>query len=419
MDKTNQLNFCDKSLPTLFKTLFEKEDRRASVGEIFLKKETYMSPTLELTKQLIRCASITPNDAGCQTIIAERLKTLGFHVENMRFEEVDNLWARYGTASPLMVFAGHTDVVPPGPLNAWSSDPFTPYEDNEFLYGRGAADMKSGLAAMIVAAETFIQQNKTFNGSIGFLITSDEEGPSINGTKKVVDALMNRQEKMDYCIIGEASSNQSLGDQVRVGRRGSLGGKLTIIGKQGHVAFPHLANNPIHSAATALRDLTTEIWDEGNEFFPATSFQISNIHAGTGALNVIPGIVEIHFNFRFSTAVSAEELQQRVMNILEKNHLNFEIQWNLSGHPFLTKQGTLIAATEVAIQEIVGLTPELSTGGGTSDGRFIAPTGTEVVEIGPCNASVHQVNEHVRITDLDKLMKIYLRVLEKLLGVVA
>ena len=378
-----------------------------------------MTATLNLTKQLIQCASITPVDAGCQNIIAERLKKLGFTIEHMRFGDVDNLWARLGTQAPLVVFAGHTDVVPPGPLENWSENPFTPIEREEFLYGRGAADMKSGLAAMVVSAENFLQQHPSFTGSIAFLITSDEEGPSTHGTKKVIEALTARHEKIDYCIIGEASSNKHLGDQIRVGRRGSLGGKLTIFGKQGHVAFPHLASNPIHAAANALQELTAEIWDNGNEFFPATSFQISNIHAGTGALNVIPGTLEILFNFRFSTAVTAELLQERVTEILEKYKLNFDLHWDLSGLPFLTKHGKLVAAAQTAIKNIVGLDPELSTGGGTSDGRFIAPTGAEVVEIGPCNASVHQINEHVRIADLDKLQEIYQDILKTLLNNIA
>lgn len=374
-----------------------------------------MSTVLELTKQLIRCPSVTPNDAGCQTIIAERLKKLNFHVESMRFGEVDNLWARMGTQAPLIVFAGHTDVVPPGPLDAWSSNPFDPLEREAFLYGRGAADMKSGVAAMVVAVEEFLKQHKKFSGSIGFLITSDEEGPSINGTKKVMEALLKRQEKIDYCIIGEASSNKHVGDQLRVGRRGSMGVKIMIHGKQGHIAFPHLANNPIHSVAGALKELTSEIWDKGNESFPPTSFQISNIHAGTGALNVIPGVLEIDANFRFSTAVTADELQQRVKHILEKHNLNFNLQWDISAQPFLTARGKLIAATQAVIKEVTGQDTELSTGGGTSDGRFIAPTGAEVVELGPCNGSVHQVNEHVRIADLDVLVQLYQKIVEKLL----
>lgn len=300
-------------------------------------------------------------------------------------------------------------------MDAWNSHPFTPTVREEFLYGRGAADMKSGIATMVIAAENFIRHHPDFKGSIAFLITSDEEGPSIDGTKKVIETLNKRNEKIDYCIIGEASCEKMIGDQVRIGRRGSLSGKLTIFGKQGHVAFPEHANNPIHAAASALDDLTAEIWDTGNESFPPTSFQISNIHAGTGALNVIPGILEIHFNFRFGTVVTAEELQQRVTKILEKYQLNFDLQWNLSGHPFLTKQGKLIAATQSAIKEATGLDVKLSTGGGTSDGRFIAPTGAEVVELGPCNASVHQVNEHVRISDLDKLSGLYQKILLKLM----
>jgi succinyl-diaminopimelate desuccinylase len=373
-----------------------------------------MSETLELTKQLISCPSVTPDDAGCQTIIINRLQQSGFKIESMRFGEVDNLWARRGTQAPLLVFAGHTDVVPPGPLDAWSTNPFTPVVREDFLYGRGAADMKSGLSAMVVAAETFIRDYPDFSGSIAFLITSDEEGPSIDGTVKVVDTLMKRHEKMDYCVIGEATSEKQLGDQIRIGRRGSLGGRLIIYGKQGHVAFPHLANNPIHAAAAAIHELTTEIWDNGNDAFPATSFQISNINSGTGALNVIPGLLEAHFNFRFSTAVTAEELQQRVTHILEKYQLTFDLHWNLSGHPFLTQKGKLITATQAAIKEMTGLETNLSTGGGTSDGRFIAPTGTEVIELGPCNHSVHQVNEHVRIADLDKLSAIYQQILVNL-----
>jgi succinyl-diaminopimelate desuccinylase len=373
-----------------------------------------MSKTLALTETLIRCPSVTPNDAGCQPLIAERLAKLQFHIESMRFGQVDNLWARHGDQAPLVVFAGHTDVVPTGPCENWDNDPFEPTIRGDFLFGRGAADMKSGLAAMIVAAENFIQKNPSFPGSIGFLITSDEEGPSIDGTEKVIAELMKRQVKIDYCIIGEASSHKQLGDQVRVGRRGSLHGNLTIHGKQGHVAFPQLAENPIHNAAAPLHELATEIWDEGNEHFPPTTFQISNMHSGTGAANVIPGKLEALFNFRFSTAVTVPELKERVENILHSYGLKFDLHWNLSGSPFLTKQGKLISATQAAIQEITGLHTHLSTGGGTSDGRFIAPTGAEVVEIGPCNATVHQVNENVYIPDLDKLSTIYERLLDKL-----
>jgi succinyl-diaminopimelate desuccinylase len=380
-----------------------------------LSKGVCMSATLELTEALIRCRSVTPNDGNCQKIIAERLKKLSFHIEHMRFQDVDNLWARHGNQGPLFVFAGHTDVVPPGPIEAWLSDPFTPEIRKGFLFGRGAADMKSGLAAMIIAAENFIKNHPNYHGSIGFLITSDEEGPSLHGTKKVVEVLKNRNEIMDYCIIGEASSHTRLGDQIRVGRRGSLHGKLTIFGKQGHVAFPDLAKNPIHVFAKALHELTKEKWDEGNEFFPATTFQISNIHAGTGAANVIPGTLEGVFNFRFSPTLTIEDIQQRVVHILEKNQLNFDLQWEVSGLPFLTKQGKLITATKDAIADILGIDPILSTGGGTSDGRFIAPLGTEVIELGPCNASVHQVDECVRVEDLDVLTKIYEKILENIL----
>lgn len=372
-----------------------------------------MSKTFSLTKELISKISITPEDAGCQTIIAERLAPVGFQIEHLRFANVDNLWARYGTESPVFVFAGHTDVVPSGTLENWHSDPFTPTVKGDFLYGRGAADMKSGLAAMVVAAEEFVQQ--PFQGSLAFLITSDEEGPTnLHGTQKVLETLINRGIKLDYCIIGEATSDEFLGDQLRVGRRGSLSGRLMIYGKQGHVAYPHLGKNPIHLAAPAIAELTSIRWDEGNEFFPPTSFQISNIHAGTGAGNVIPGVLEIAFNFRFSTASTANDLQQRVIQVLEKNQLEFDLEWNLSGQPFLTKKGKLMLATQEAIQELAQLDPFLSTAGGTSDGRFIAPTGAEVIELGPCNSSVHQANEHVRISDLDKLKNIYLRILEKI-----
>ena len=374
-----------------------------------------MSTLLTLLQELIRRPSVTPNDAGCQAIISQHLASLGFKIEPMRFNQVDNLWARHGTQAPLVVFAGHTDVVPPGPLEAWATDPFEPTLGNDgLLYGRGAADMKSGLTCMIMAATHFLQKNPNYTGSIAFLITSDEEGVSIDGTKKVVEALVKRNETMDYCIIGEATTNHQIGDQIRVGRRGSLSGKLIIYGKQGHVAFPDLAKNPIHLIAPTLQTLTTTIWDEGNSYFPATTFQISNIHAGTGANNVIPGQLEIQFNFRFSTAVTAEELQNRVTELLKKNQLEFNLQWDCSGQPFLTRQGKLISAVKKAIQETTGLETVLSTGGGTSDGRFIAPTGTEVIELGPCNASVHQVNEHVRIADLETLTTIYEKILDQL-----
>lgn len=373
-----------------------------------------MSATLDLTKSLISRPSVTPDDGGCQKIIGHRLMQLKFHIEPMRFGEVDNLWAIHGTEGPVVVFAGHTDVVPPGPREAWESDPFHPCTRDGLLYGRGAADMKSGLAAMVVATENFIQKNPSYPGRIAFLITSDEEGPSINGTQKVIAELVKRQEKIDYCIIGEASSEKLLGDQIRVGRRGSLHGKLTIHGKQGHIAYAHLASNPIHASFIALHDLVREPWDQGNEHFPPTSFQISNIHAGTGAANVIPGTLEVLFNFRFSSAVTVHELQEHVARILKRQKLNFSLQWELSGNPFLTKQGKLVTTAKEVIKELTGLNTILSTGGGTSDGRFIATTGAEVIELGPCNATVHQVNENVSVSDLDKLTLIYERLLEKL-----
>jgi succinyl-diaminopimelate desuccinylase len=374
-----------------------------------------MSAVIDLLKHLISRPSITPNDAGCQELIANRLKKLGFNIEKMRFNQVDNLWARFGTESPLLVFAGHTDVVPPGQLSAWSSDPFTPSERDGFLYGRGAADMKGGLAAMIAAVESFLEQQTTLKGSIAFLITSDEEGPhNTDGTQKVIEKLQQRGEKIDYCIVGEASSDNLLGDQIRVGRRGSLSGKLSVYGKQGHIAYPHLAINPIHAAAPVISELAKVTWDEGNEFFPPTSFQISNIHGGTGAGNVIPGLLELHFNFRFSTASTVETLQQKVLLILEKNKLNFDLQWEPCSYPFLTKKGKFLQKVVESIKEIAGLDPILSTGGGTSDGRFIAPTGAEVIELGPINATAHQTNESINLNDLELLVQLYKKILDKI-----
>ncbi len=371
--------------------------------------------TLSLLKYLIRKPSLTPNDAGCQDIIISRLEKQGFTIERLRFNDVDNLWARRGTKAPLVVFAGHTDVVPTGPLDAWTSPPFEPTIRDDFLYGRGAADMKSGLACMITAAEQFIEKHPDHLGSIAFLITSDEEGPSIDGTKRVMETLTNRHEKIDYCIIGEASSEKQCGDQIRVGRRGSLTGKLIIQGKQGHVAFPEKAVNPIHLSAPFLKELVSTTWDAGNDFFPPTTFQLSNIHAGTGATNVIPGRIEIVFNFRFSSAITADKLKQRVSEMLNKHHLKTTLEWTHGAEPFLSKQGKLIAAAQKAIREITGLETTLSTGGGTSDGRFIAPTGAEVIELGPCNGSVHQIDEHVRLVDLDILTATYEKTLEYLL----
>ena len=379
-----------------------------------------MNDITALAEALIRCPSVTPNDAGCQQIIRDRLTAIGFQCESMRFGEVDNLWARFGKNAPLVVFAGHTDVVPPGPETDWTSPPFAPTIRDGYLYGRGAADMKSAIAAMIVAVETFIKAHPTFPGSIGFLITSDEEGPSINGTKKVMEELLKRQEKIDYCIIGEASSDKRIGDRIQVGRRGSLHGKLTVHGKQGHVAHPHRAVNPIHATMLALHEMSQTEWDAGNEFFPHTTFQITNLQSGTGADNVIPGHLYAAFNFRFSGAVPETELRQRSKDIFAQHlvaepPVQHQIDWNVSAEPFLTVQGKLIHAAKQALLEVTGQEPTLFTGGGTSDGRFIAPTGAEVIELGVCNATVHQVNECVRVEDLAVLARCYEHILQKLL----
>lgn len=370
---------------------------------------------IELTKALINCPSITPQEAGCHDLMKNRLLKLGFQMESMPFTDVDNFWARRGDQGPLVVLAGHSDVVPPGQESAWTSPPFQATEKEGSLYGRGAVDMKGGLAAMMIAVERFLVKYPQPAGSLAFLITSDEEGASINGTKKVMEVLHQRGEKIDYCLIAEPSSEVLLGDQVRIGRRGSLQGKLIIYGKQGHIAYPASGQNPIHTCLTALQKLTLTTWDEGNAFFPPTTFQISNIHGGTGALNVTPGQIELHFNFRFSTAVTAEQLQRRVQQMLEEYALDFDLAWHLSGEPFLTTQGKLIAATQQAIHEVTGGYPQLSTGGGTSDGRFIAPTGAEVVELGLCHATAHQVNENVNMNDLMQLTEIYEKILCKLL----
>lgn len=367
---------------------------------------------ITLAQQLLACPSITPNDAGCQTILRARLEQAGFQCESMQFADVDNLWARYGTKAPLLVFAGHTDVVPTGPLSQWTSPPFQPTIRDGYLYARGTSDMKGAIAAMLVAAEQFLATHPDFPGSIGFLLTSDEEGPAINGTVKVMETLQKRAEKIDYCLIGEPSSDTSIGDQIRVGRRGSLHCKLTVYGKQGHVAHPHLAINPIHMATPALHELATTEWDKGNEYYPPTTFQISNIHGGTGAANVIPPEINLLCNFRFSTAVTVKELQQRTETILHKHGLTFDVEWNVSAQPFLTKKGKLISVTQQAIQEVTGLTTKLSTGGGTSDGRFIATTGTEVVELGVSNATAHHINECVKTEDLMALAEIYHKILQ-------
>ncbi|MCC6373413.1 MAG: succinyl-diaminopimelate desuccinylase [Moraxellaceae bacterium] len=375
-----------------------------------------MSPTLALTLDLIRCPSVTPVDANCQELMIQRLEKIGFVVERLRFGDVDNFWARRGTVSPVLAFAGHTDVVPTGSLSAWHSEPFAPEIRDGVLYGRGAADMKGSLAAMVVACENFVAQHPNHQGSIAFLITSDEEGVAKDGTVKVVEHLEARQEKMTWCLVGEPSSSKAIGDVIKNGRRGSLNGILKVIGKQGHVAYPQLANNPIHQVAPALAELTNQIWDNGNSFFPATSFQISNIHSGTGANNVIPADIDVVFNFRFSTEVTAEQLKERTEAILNKHGLSYDLAWSLSGLPFLTAKGELVAASVAAIKEVTGLDTELSTSGGTSDGRFIAPTGAQVLELGPINATIHQINECVNVADLDILTQLYQGILVRLLA---
>ena len=374
------------------------------------------SDTLDLSLQLLRQPSVTPVDHNCQTIMAERLAAIGFNIENMRFEDVDNLWARRGTSSPVFCFAGHTDVVPTGHLDAWESDPFLPEIRDGKLYGRGSADMKTALAAMVVASERFVKKHPDHKGSIAFLITSDEEGPSINGTVKVIETLEARNEKMTWCLVGEPSSTNTLGDIIKNGRRGSLNAVLTVKGKQGHVAYPHLAINPIHIASKAITELCDTVWDNGNEYFPATTFQVSNIQAGTGATNVVPGTMTVTFNFRYSTEVTAEQLKQRVLDILDQYNFDYDIHWTLSGLPFLTPVGELVNAAKNAIKNVTGTETELSTSGGTSDGRFIAPTGAQVLELGVLNATIHQINEHVNIDELEPLAEIYGQILIELLA---
>lgn len=377
---------------------------------------TPLSPTLELAVDLLARRSITPEDAGCQDVMIKRLEAIGFRVERLRFGEVDNFWAERGGSGPLLAFAGHTDVVPTGPEEQWQQPPFEPVIDAEgMLLGRGAADMKGSLAAMVVACEEFVAQHPEHPGRIGLLITSDEEGPATNGTVKVVQWLEARNIKIDWCLVGEPSSTERLGDVIKNGRRGSLGGTLTVRGVQGHVAYPHLAVNPIHQLAPALAELSQQRWDEGNEFFPATTFQVSNIHGGTGATNVIPGEVQVLFNFRFSTEVTEPQLRQRTEEILHRHGLDFDVVWQLSGQPFLTAKGELVAAVVQAVKDETGQVPVLSTAGGTSDGRFIAPTGAQVVELGPLNATIHQVNERVCAQDLNRLTRIYQKTIERLL----
>jgi len=374
-----------------------------------------MNPTIELARQLIQRNSITPRDAGCQTLIADRLRPLGFHIEPMRFGEVDNLWARRGNEGPLFCFAGHTDVVPTGPENRWKHPPFEAAIADSLLYGRGSADMKGSIAAFITACERFIAAHPGHKGSIAYLLTSDEEGPAVDGTVKVVEALEARNEKITWCLVGEPTSMKQLGDGVKNGRRGSLTGYLTVQGVQGHVAYPHLADNPVHRFAPALHELCSTEWDRGNAYFPPTSFQIANINAGTGANNVIPGELEVMFNFRFSTEQTAEGLQRKVEALLERHGLNYRLSWSLSGNPFLTQTGELLPATVAAVREITGIEPEVNTKGGTSDGRFIAPTGAQVLELGPLNTTIHKVDECVAVDDLTRLSTIYEAILKKLL----
>jgi len=373
------------------------------------------SDTLDLTIDLVSKPSVTPDDQGCQQLIADRLQKLGFECEHLRFGKVDNLWARLGNEGPLLCFAGHTDVVPTGPIDEWQSDPFRPEIRDGLLYGRGAADMKGSVAAFVTACERFLPRNEHIKGSLAFLITSDEEGPSVDGTVKVIETLEARHDKIDWCLVGEPTSTEKVGDVIKNGRRGSLGCELTINGIQGHVAYPHLAKNPVHVFAPALSELAGTEWDQGNEFFPPTTFQVSNINSGTGATNVIPGNCHVIFNFRFSTEQTPESLQSKVIDILDRHGLDYGIEWNLSGMPFLTPAGELVEASQQAIKEITGYETELSTTGGTSDGRFIAPTGAQVLELGPLNATIHQIDECVCVDDLDILSRIYERILEKLL----
>ncbi len=374
-----------------------------------------MEKTLELCCELIRRASVTPEDAGCQAFMIERLNALGFECTELPFGEVRNFWAERGAQGPLLVFAGHTDVVPTGPVSQWDSPPFEPVVRDGLLYGRGSADMKGSLAAMLVACEEFVAEHPDHPGRIGFLITSDEEGPAVDGTVRVLDYLSEKGQSIDWCVVGEPSSSESLGDVIKNGRRGSLGATLTVHGVQGHIAYPHLADNPIHSILPALHALTCEVWDEGNEFFPPTSMQVSNINGGTGATNVIPGEVQVVFNFRFSTEVTERELRERTEAILRQHPLEYTLDWQLSGQPFLTPSGALVDATIAAIRDITGQPPALSTAGGTSDGRFIAPTGAQLVEVGPINASIHKINEHVLAADLPRLSAIYKDIMVRLL----
>ena len=376
-----------------------------------------MSNTLDLAKQLISRHSLTPTDDGCIDIIGARLTVLDFKLEQMRHGEVNNLWARRGNVSPVICFAGHTDVVPTGPINKWDSDPFTPTLRDGMLYGRGAADMKGSLAAFVTAIEKFVADHPQHRGSIGLLLTSDEEGVAVDGTVRVVDALQKRNEKLDYCIVGEPTAEAKMGDTIKNGRRGSLSGTLVVKGVQGHIAYPHLVKNPIHLAAPAIAELAATEWDKGNEYFPPTSWQISNIHGGTGATNVVPGTVEIQFNFRHSTASTVDSLKQRVHAILDRHKLEYDLEWEKSsGKPYLTPRGDLVDAVAAAIKQVQGIETKLSTSGGTSDGRFIADICPQVLEVGPLNATIHKLNECVAVADLDSLSEIYYLTLVKLLA---
>jgi succinyl-diaminopimelate desuccinylase len=375
-----------------------------------------MSATLELTLDLLARSSVTPVDEGCQELMGRRLAACGFRIENLRYGVVDNLWAVRGEASPVLCFAGHTDVVPTGPLHEWQSNPFVPTIRDGVLYGRGAADMKSGLAAMLTATESFVAEKPNHRGTIAFLITSDEEGPSVEGTKKVVETLMERKQRIDWCMVGEPSGEIETGDTIKIGRRGSLSGRLTVHGIQGHIAYPHLAENPVHTLAPALAELTTRVWDQGNEHFQPTSFQVSNLNAGTGAPNVIPGELKARFNLRYSPVQKLDTLKATVEEILKRHKVRYTLDWHLSGEPFYTPPGKLLKGVSAAVSKILGRTPVYSTGGGTSDGRFIAQMGAEVVELGVPNATIHKVNECVRVADIDILHNMYLQSLRNLLG---
>jgi len=372
--------------------------------------------TLRLARDLIARRSVTPEDGGCQEFLAERLARLGFAIEPIRRGEVSNLWARRGEARPLLCFIGHTDGVPTGPIEKWHSDPFVPTERDGKLFGRGAADMKTSIAAFVVAVEGFLARHPSPRGSIALLITSDEEGPAVDGTSKVIELLKNRGERIDYCLVGEPTCVSRLGDTIKNGRRGSLSGTLRVKGVQGHIAYPHLARNPVHLVAPALAELAATEWDPGNEHFPPTTWQTSNIHGGTGATNIIPGEVEVMFNFRFSTASSPEGLKQRVCSVLERHGLDYELDWSLSGTPYLTPRGKLVETLSAAIRDVTGAAPEVSTTGGTSDGRFVAEICPEVVEFGPVTASIHKLNEHIDLAAIEPLREIYLRVLARLLA---